>query len=133
ARALAAAGATGDAVLTLARAGPFGSGNPEPVVALPAHTVAFADEVGQSHIRVRLRAGDGAMLNAIAFRAAGQALGSALTQSRGRRVHAAGCLALDRWQGGERGQVRVIDIAPADAGGWRPRSGPASPPFAAAY
>jgi len=115
--ALTAAGATGDAVLTLARAGPFGSGNPEPVVALPAHTVAFADEVGQSHIRVRLRAGDGAMLNAIAFRAAGQALGSALTQSRGRRVHAAGCLALDRWQGEERVQFRVVDIAPADAGG----------------
>jgi len=115
--ALTAAGATGDAVLTLARAGPFGSGNPEPVVALPAHTVVFADEVGQSHIRVRLRAGDGATLNAIAFRAAGQALGSALTQSRGRRVHAAGCLALDRWQGEERVQFRVIDIAPADVNG----------------
>jgi len=115
--AVTAAGATGDAVMTLARAGPFGSGNPEPIVALPAHTVVFADEVGQSHIRVRLRAGDGATLNAIAFRAAGQALGSALMQSRGLRVHAAGCLALDRWQGEERVQFRVIDIAPADVNG----------------
>ena len=42
-------------------AGPFGAGNPEPVVALPAHTLAYADEVGQAHVRVRLRSGDGAM------------------------------------------------------------------------
>ena len=53
-------------------------------------------------------------INAIAFRAAGQTLGSALMQSRGRQVHAAGCLAVDRWQGEERVQLRLIDIAPAD-------------------
>jgi single-stranded-DNA-specific exonuclease len=117
--ALTAAGANTDAVATLARAGPFGSGNPEPIVALPAHTVVYADEVGQgqvrAHVRVRLRAGDGATLNAIAFRAAGQPLGKALTESRGRQVHAAGCLTVDRWQGEERVQLRLIDVAPVDA------------------
>ena len=51
----------------------------EPIVALPAHTLAYADEVGQAHVRVRLRAGDGATVNAIAFRAVGQKLGAALT------------------------------------------------------
>jgi single-stranded-DNA-specific exonuclease len=35
-------------------------------------------------------------------------------QSRGLKVHAAGCLAVDRWQGEERVQLRLIDIAPAD-------------------
>jgi single-stranded-DNA-specific exonuclease len=115
--ALTAAAANSDTVATLARAGPFGSGNPEPIVALPAHTIAYADEVGQAHIRVRLRAGDGATINAIAFRAAGQALGLALMQSRGRHVHAAGCLAVDRWQGEERVQLRLVDIAPADSFG----------------
>ena len=113
--ALTAAAANAEAVATLARAGPFGSGNPEPMVALPAHTIVYADEVGQAHIRVRLRAGDGATINAIAFRAAGQPLGRALTESRGRQVHAAGCLAIDRWQGEERVQLRLIDVAPADA------------------
>jgi single-stranded-DNA-specific exonuclease len=54
------------------------------------------------------------MLNAIAFRAAGQTLGSAIMQSRGQKVHTAGCLAVDRWQGEERVQMRLIDIAPAD-------------------
>src|SRR4029077_13861205 len=37
----------------LARAGPFGTGNPEPLLALPAHTLAYADPVGDSHIRAR--------------------------------------------------------------------------------
>jgi single-stranded-DNA-specific exonuclease len=29
-------------------------------------------------------------------------------------VHAAGYLAVDRWQGQERVQMRIIDVAPAD-------------------
>ena len=51
---------------------------------------------------MRLRAGDGATLNVIAFRAAGQKLGAALLNNRGRPVHAAGSLAVDRWNGEER-------------------------------
>ena len=37
----------------------------EPMIVLPAHTVVYADEVGQAHMRVRLRAGDGATIDAI--------------------------------------------------------------------
>jgi single-stranded-DNA-specific exonuclease len=59
----------------LARAGPFGAGNPEPVLALPAHTLAYADPVGENHIRARFRSGDGKFVNAIAFRVAGTPLG----------------------------------------------------------
>jgi len=114
--ALAAGAATVETVTMIARAGPFGAGNPEPVVALPSHTIAFADPVGEAHVRVRLRAGDGSGIDAIAFRAVGQKLGTALLASRGQRVHAAGCLAVDRWQGRERVQLRLIDIAPADVG-----------------
>lgn len=112
--ALTAAAATAETVATLAKAGPFGAGNAEPIVALPAHTIAYADEVGQAHVRVRLRSGDGTGVNAIAFRAVGQKLGAALTQNRGRAVHVAGCLALDRWQGEERVQLRILDVAEAD-------------------
>jgi len=112
--ALTAAAANDDIVATIARAGPFGAGNPEPVIALPAHTLVYAEEVGQSHMRVRLRAGDGSIINAIAFRAAGQKLGIALGQGRGRSVHAAGTLCLDRWNGVEQVQLRLIDVAPAD-------------------
>jgi single-stranded-DNA-specific exonuclease len=109
--AVTAAAANSDLIATLARAGPFGAGNPEPVIALPSHTITYAEEVGRAPVRVRLKSGDGATLNAIAFRAAGQRLGAALIGNRGRTVHAAGCLALDRWQGEERVQLRLIDIA----------------------
>ena len=67
--------------------------------------------VGEKHVRVRFKSGDGTMLNAIAFRAAGEDIGNALIQNRGRAVHAAGSLAIDRWQGEERVQLRLIDVA----------------------
>jgi single-stranded-DNA-specific exonuclease len=117
--AVSAAAVTPDLVRTLAQAGPYGAGKPEPGLALPSHTVAYADEVGQAHVRLRLKGGDGAVVEAIAFRAAGQPLGRALLESRGRRVHVAGCLAVDRWQGAERAQLRVLDIAGADPTGLR--------------
>ncbi|MGI8527406.1 MAG: single-stranded-DNA-specific exonuclease RecJ [Pseudolabrys sp.] len=109
--AIAASSATLGLIEAMDRAGPFGAGNPEPVLALPSHTIVYAEPVGQAHLRVRLRAGDGATVNAIAFRAAGQPLGKALIDNRGRPVHAAGFLAVDRWQGEERVQLRLIDIA----------------------
>jgi single-stranded-DNA-specific exonuclease len=54
------------------------------------------------------------MLNAIAFRAVGQPLGRALLERRGQPVHAAGTLSIDRWNGAERVQLTLQDIAPAD-------------------
>jgi single-stranded-DNA-specific exonuclease len=112
--AVSATAANIDLHATIDRAGPFGSGNPEPVIALPGHAVAYAEPVGQAHVRVRFRAGDGAVINAIAFRAVGQKLGDALLGNRGQSLHVAGCLAVDRWQGQERVQMRIIDVAPAD-------------------
>jgi single-stranded-DNA-specific exonuclease len=113
--AVTAASVNTDLVGMIGRAGPFGSGNPEPVIALPAHTITYAEEVGQAHMRVRLKSADGAAVNAIAFRAVGQKLGTALRNSRGLRVHAAGTFALDHWQGEERVQFKLTDIAPAEA------------------
>jgi single-stranded-DNA-specific exonuclease len=112
--AVSAAAANAELVALIGRAGPFGSGNPEPLIALPAHTIAYAEEVGQAHVRARLKSGDGSAVNAIAFRAAGQKLGAALLQNRGRQVHAAGTFALDRWNGEERVQFKLADIAVAE-------------------
>jgi len=114
-----AAGANAELYAMLGRAGPFGAGNAEPIIVLPAHVIAYADEVGQAHVRVRLRSRDGSMLSAIAFRSVGQKLGQALVDSRGRTMHVAGCLAVDRWQGEERVQMRILDLAPVDALGER--------------
>ncbi|MBN9603213.1 MAG: single-stranded-DNA-specific exonuclease RecJ [Afipia felis] len=109
--AVSARAVTTDFVGTLNRAGPFGTGNPEPMIALPSHQLVYADEVGGAHLRVRLKSGDGAMVNGIAFRSVGQKLGHALTDNRGQVVHVAGSLSIDRWQGAERVQLRISDVA----------------------
>ncbi|OPH82756.1 single-stranded-DNA-specific exonuclease RecJ [Nitrobacter vulgaris] len=114
--AVSARAATPEFVATLNRAGPFGAGNPEPVVALPSHQLIHADEVGQAHLRLRFKSGDGAIVNGIAFRAVGQPLGNTLAQMRGQPLHVAGSLAVDRWQGAERVQLRVVDVATPDPG-----------------
>jgi len=114
--AVSARGVTTEFAATLNRAGPFGSGNPEPVLALPAHQLVYADEVGQAHLRLRFKSGDGAIVNGVAFRSIGQKLGNALIAHRGQNLHVAASLAIDRWQGSERVQLRVLDVAVPDQG-----------------
>ncbi|TBW33063.1 single-stranded-DNA-specific exonuclease RecJ [Siculibacillus lacustris] len=108
---LTAAAATPTLIETLDRAGPYGSGQPEPLFAFPAHRIAFADEVGQGHVRLSLAAGDGSTLKAIAFRAAAEPIGRALLAARGTSLHVVGALGLDHWQGDARAQLRVVDVA----------------------
>jgi single-stranded-DNA-specific exonuclease len=114
--AVSARAVTTELATTLNRAGPFGSGNPEVVLALPAHQLVYADEVGQAHLRLRFKSGDGAIVNGIAFRSIGQKLGNALVANRGQQLHVAGSLSVDRYQGAERVQFRVIDVALPDQG-----------------
>lgn len=114
--AVSARAVTTELAATLNRAGPFGSGNPEAVLALPAHQLVYADEVGQAHLRLRFKSGDGAIVNGIAFRSVGQKLGNALVANRGQQLHVAGSLSVDRYQGAERVQFRVIDVALPDQG-----------------
>ncbi|WIG51080.1 MAG: Single-stranded-DNA-specific exonuclease RecJ [Afipia sp.] len=114
--AVSARAVTTDFVNTMNRAGPFGAGNPEPLIALPSHQLVFADEVGQAHLRLRFKSGDGAFVNGIAFRSIGQKLGNALIENRGQLLHVAGSLTVDRWQGSERVQMRVTDVAVPDPG-----------------
>jgi single-stranded-DNA-specific exonuclease len=114
--AISARGATTELATTLNRAGPFGSGNPEPILALPSHQLVYADEVGEAHLRLRFKSGDGAIVNGVAFRSIGQKLGNALTAHRGQILHVAGSLTVDRWQGTERVQLRVLDVAVPDQG-----------------
>ncbi|HXC55695.1 MAG TPA: single-stranded-DNA-specific exonuclease RecJ [Rhizomicrobium sp.] len=111
--AVSPAGATIALVEELAQAGPYGAGNAEPLLVLPDVQVVFADVVGKDHVRLRLAGGDGARLDAIAFRIADQPLGKALLAARGRRIHAAGRLRADEWQGKKRVQLQLEDAAPA--------------------
>jgi len=112
---IAPSGATPALAADLARAGPFGTGNPEPVLAVPDAQVLFADVVGQSHVRLRLAGGDGARLDAIAFRVADTELGRGLVGARGSRIHAAGRLRAEIWNGSQKVQLQLDDAAPANA------------------
>jgi single-stranded-DNA-specific exonuclease len=109
---LTAAGARPPVVTALERAGPFGQGQPEPVFVFPQHRLVEAREVGSGgHMRVKLRGGDGSFIGGIAFRAAGQPLGNALSQAIGNPLHVAGTLSIDRWGGSEKVEVRIMDAA----------------------
>jgi single-stranded-DNA-specific exonuclease len=103
-----------DLAADIARAGPFGQGNPEPVFVLPAHEIVDVTPAGTAHLRLRFRAGDGSTVQGIAFRAQGQPLGEGLQRLRGKKAHLAGTVQVDRWGGRERADLRLVDAAPAD-------------------
>jgi single-stranded-DNA-specific exonuclease len=107
------AGANVALVQEIASAGPFGAGNPEPLIGLPDVRVAFADVVGGAHVKLRLAGGEGTMLDAIAFRAVGTPLGEGLLAARGKAIHAVGRLRQDDWNGRTRVQLEIEDAAAA--------------------
>lgn len=110
--ALTARGATLDLVHALEKAGPFGSGNPGPLFAFPAHKARYAQIVGKGgHVSFTLTSDDGARLKAIAFRAANTALGDALLRDNESAFHFAGALSIDHYQGREQVQFRLTDMA----------------------
>ncbi len=110
--ALQAAAATAGLLEALEALAPFGAGNPKPRFALPACRILKADVVGENHVRCFVGGEGPGRLKAIAFRAAGDALGPALLQSRGLPLHLAGQLRLDRWQGRDEAQLVIDDAAP---------------------
>ncbi len=102
------------------RAGPFGSGNSNPVFALAGHKVKFADIVGKGgHVRCTLASDEGASIKAIAFRAASEELGQLLLNiPKDRPLHICGTLAIDHWQGRQSVQMRIIDAADPTKASW---------------
>ena len=111
--AMTARGATTSFVHEIERAGPYGSGSPQPVFAFPAHRAKFAEVVGNGgHVKFVLTSEDGARLKGIAFRAATTALGDALLSGgNDKPMHLAGTLSLNHWQGREEVQFRAVDAA----------------------
>ncbi len=108
---LAPGAVTPDFFTLIEGAGPYGAGNPEPVFVLPSVRIAYADRVGQDHVKCRLKGDDGVSLDAIFFRAADRPAGAALLEARGGRLHVAGKVRRDRWRGGEAMQFVIEDVA----------------------
>jgi single-stranded-DNA-specific exonuclease len=99
-----------DFVRRIEALGPFGTGNSEPRFALAGCAVVRADVVGEKHVSVVLTQG-GQRVRGIAFRSMDSELGRALL-ARG-RMHIAGHLRIDEWQGEHRVQLHISDAAPA--------------------
>jgi single-stranded-DNA-specific exonuclease len=111
---LSAGSLTPELAEDIARAGPFGQGNPEPVVMLPAHVIMDVTPAGAAHVRLRFRSGDGSTGQGIAFRAQGQPLGDGLIRLKGQKAHLVGTLQVDSWGGRQRVDLRIMDAAAAE-------------------
>ncbi|MFZ1814217.1 MAG: single-stranded-DNA-specific exonuclease RecJ [Rhizobiaceae bacterium] len=94
----------------LEKAGPYGQGHPSPVFVLPSHTPYRSRIVGRDHVSLTLKAGDGASIQAIAFRAVDTPLGALLLR-QGEPIHVVGTISADMWQGTRRVQFRIMDAA----------------------
>src|SRR6185436_11957690 len=103
-------GATPALCSLVAKVGPFGAGNREPVFAFARVRMVHAAVVGEEHVRCVLSDGN-QRLNGIAFRALQTPLGKALLESKGRPMHVAATLKADEWQGQMRVQAQIIDAA----------------------
>jgi single-stranded-DNA-specific exonuclease len=103
-------GAANAALLDLVeRVGPFGSGAPEPLFAVPNVRATGARRVGENHVAFDMVGEDGARLRAIAFRIADAPEGVAI--SRGETLHLAGRLRADTFRGKGAVQFEVVDVA----------------------
>ncbi|MDB5364442.1 MAG: single-stranded exonuclease [Rhodospirillales bacterium] len=110
---LSARGATIDLVKLLDRVGPYGAGHAEPRFAFMSAQAIRPELVGNAHVRCLLGDIAGGRLKAIAFRAAESKLGQTLLAARDAPLHVAGRLQIDRWNGEERVQLIIDDVARA--------------------
>jgi len=89
---------------------PFGAGNDEPRFVITDVKVGKADVVGSGHVRCFFSGRSGGNVKGIAFNCADSELGHLLLTSGDRRIHVAGTIRADNWQG-RRGVQIVIDDA----------------------
>jgi single-stranded-DNA-specific exonuclease len=96
----------------IGRLAPFGPGNEEPVVVLPAVRVARADRLGNDGNTVRaIVESDGARVKTLLFRAGDGPLAQALTDRAGGLLHLAGHVRAESWNGSESVGFFVQDAA----------------------
>ncbi|MEL6415780.1 MAG: single-stranded-DNA-specific exonuclease RecJ [Pseudomonadota bacterium] len=95
---------------TIQTIGPFGQGAPEPIFGLADVEITHTRPIGENHLKLTIE-NAGARVDALVWRCMGTPLGDALLQ-RG-RVHLAGRLKDNEWNGRRTAQFEVIDAAAA--------------------
>ena len=111
---LGLAGADAGLAQLVARLGPFGNGNAEPLFVLPRARVVRADRIGKDGgtIRAMVEGEGGGRLKALLFRAKEGPLAAALERP-GAPLHLAGHLRAESWQGRVSAGFFITDAAPA--------------------
>ncbi len=102
-----------DLIAQLEDAGPFGAAMPAPRFAFPDMRIQSIRRIGETHLRARISDGQGATLEAIAFGAFDSELGPLMAAMQGQRLHLAGRIEVNHWQGRQTLQLRLEDAARA--------------------
>ncbi len=111
---VSAGGAQVELAQQLARLAPFGTGNEEPLVVVPDIRVLRTDRLGNdgNTLRAYVQAeGDPRRLKTLLFRAGDGPLGQAL-EARDGRLHLAGHLRAESWNGSVTASFCLVDAAP---------------------
>lgn len=95
------------------KAGPFGQAAPAPRFAFAAMAITHVRRMGETHLRCTFSDGSGPSLDALAFGAFDGPLGPLIEGHGGMRLHLAGRLELNHWQGRTKVQLRLEDAARA--------------------
>lgn len=113
--------ATAELLYKLKEGEPFGMGNPNPRFAFADLQLVKADIVGENHIRCIFTDGGvggkstNTRLQGIAFRAVGTPLEAVFAEAqKGKKLHVAGQLKLNSWNGVDRVDLQVEDAAIAE-------------------
>lgn len=112
---LPAGGADAALAQMVARLGPFGMGNEEPLFVLPRMRVVRSDRIGKDGgtIRAMVEGENGGRIKALLFRAKEGELAAALSRPGGAPLHLAGHLRAESWNGRISAGFFVTDAAPA--------------------
>jgi single-stranded-DNA-specific exonuclease len=112
---LAVSGADAALAQMVARLGPFGTGNEEPLFVLQRARVVKADRIGKdgNTIRAMIEGEGGGRLKALLFRAKDGELANALSRAGDAPLHIAGYLRAETWNGRTSAGFFVTDAAPA--------------------
>ena len=109
---VACGGVTGALADALEGAGPYGTGWPQPRLAVGPVRVVKADRVGVNHVRLIVTGREGGRLKAIAFRIADTPLGAELLGAApDRALWLAGRVKRDDWNGRDEAELHLDDAA----------------------
>jgi len=104
-------GLNADLAHWLEQVGPFGSGNPEPVLMISDVMIQKPEIFGTGHVRCYLGSSAGGSIRAAAFRMADDPLGKFILSAPSGPVSIVGKIRINRWQGREQIEFTIEDAA----------------------